>query len=291
MTVGFVLTALSMGILAGSGFLAGKKQDAVLLTLQEGEVILAAPEGQLKDMSLAGAKFGTVSVSATDARWNADKKKWELTTGTITLADGSVLVIDTGRINFDRSRAALARPTVDLPGSREVLLKPGAYGLGGDKLVVKDGNATEVKTGEKVEAPRDKEPPKVTLETTDWVPPAERVSAWWQILAFFVLTLGEILISVTGLELAFVAAPQTMKSFVTACWLVTVGMANLFINAPVTRLYPHMEPGPYFLMLAGAVAVVVILFVPLASQFNRSMAANKAAEEAAKATEGNTEAV
>ena len=188
-------------------------------------------------------------------------------------------------------RGVFTVATINPAGSRESHFKKGDYPLGADKLVIGDKNAASVKTGEVVAPPEDKETPKVTLDDTEWVPPAERVTAWWQILAFFILTLGEILISVTGLELAFVAAPQTMKSFVTACWLVTVGLANLLINAPITRLYPHMEPGPYFLMLAGAVVVVVVMFVPLAARFNRGMSAAKQAEAAAKAAEGNSETV
>lgn len=104
-------------------------------------------------------------------------------------------------------------------------------------------------------------------------------SLWWQVIAYLVLTWGEILISVTGLELAFTAAPQSMKGFITACWLLTVGIANLLINAPFTRLYPSTEPGlhfatasGYFLFLTGTMVLVTILFVFVARQFNRGLA-------------------
>ena len=56
-----------------------------------------------------------------------------------------------------------------------------------------------------------------------------------------------------------------MKSFVTACWLAVVFLANLLINAPITRLYPLMAPGVYFAMLAGAMVVVVVVFQPIAA--------------------------
>ena len=45
-----------------------------------------------------------------------------------------------------------------------------------------------------------------------------RVSVCWLVAAYFTVTLGEVCISVVGLELAFTAAPASMKSFVTACW-------------------------------------------------------------------------
>lgn len=74
---------------------------------------------------------------------------------------------------------------------------------------------------------------KVVMEY--WTKDENKVTVWWQVLAFLILTIAEILISVTGLELAYSAAPKSMTGFVTACWLVTVGMAELLINAPVQR--------------------------------------------------------
>jgi POT family proton-dependent oligopeptide transporter len=107
-----------------------------------------------------------------------------------------------------------------------------------------------------------------------------KVSLWWQVIAFLVITFAEILISVTGLELAFTAAPKAMKGFVTACWLLTVACANLFINAYVTRLYPGDSPGWHFATPAGYFAaltvmmlVVMVAFVFVARQFNRATAA------------------
>ncbi|HZZ78325.1 MAG TPA: hypothetical protein VFE62_07390, partial [Gemmataceae bacterium] len=99
---------------------------------------------------------------------------------------------------------------------------------------------------------------------------SDKVTIWWQVLAFVLLTGAEVLISVTGLELAFVAAPPSMKSFVTAQWLLTVGLANFFINAPVGRLYATMSPGAYFLLLTGMMVCVMVAFYFVAQRFNRS---------------------
>jgi POT family proton-dependent oligopeptide transporter len=107
----------------------------------------------------------------------------------------------------------------------------------------------------------------------------EKVSLVWQMLAYLALTVAEILISVTGLELAFVAAPKNMKSFVTGMWLVTVGLANLFLNVPVTRLYSVMNPGLYFGLLAISLVVVAVAFIFVAKRFNRLMEMEKAAEQ------------
>jgi solute carrier family 15 (oligopeptide transporter), member 1 len=97
----------------------------------------------------------------------------------------------------------------------------------------------------------------------------EKVSLTWQALAYFFVTLAEILISVTGLELAFVAAPQSMKSFISAIWLLSVGIGNLAINAPVTSLYSDMSPVTYFFALSGMMVVVMFIFFFNARWFNR----------------------
>ena len=110
-----------------------------------------------------------------------------------------------------------------------------------------------------------------------------RVTILWQVFAFVIITFAEILISVTGLELAFTAAPQSMKSFVTSLWLVTVGAANLFVATPVTQMYPNDKPGwmpkfanaaDYFLFLTVAMLVVAAIFFFVAKRFNRVQPAN-----------------
>jgi POT family proton-dependent oligopeptide transporter len=115
-----------------------------------------------------------------------------------------------------------------------------------------------------------------------------RISVVWQALAFLALTIAEILISITGLELSFTAAPASLKSFVTSLWLVTVGLANVFINTPVTQLYPSPKPasfsifegwldriprfhspGDYFAFMTAVMLAVTAAFVVVARRFNR----------------------
>jgi len=104
-----------------------------------------------------------------------------------------------------------------------------------------------------------------------------RLSVWWQIVPYIVITTAEICISVVGLELAFTAAPAAMKSFVTACWLLTVFFANI-LNAQVTPLYNtpvfgfHLTPGWYFGAFAAAMIPVTLAFMWVAANFNRTLA-------------------
>jgi POT family proton-dependent oligopeptide transporter len=64
------------------------------------------------------------------------------------------------------------------------------------------------------------------------------VSVWWQILAYVILSAGEVLVSITGLEYSYKQAPLTMKSFVMALFLLSVSAGNLFtavVNEAMVR--------------------------------------------------------
>lgn len=53
----------------------------------------------------------------------------------------------------------------------------------------------------------------------------------WQILAFVVLTAGEVMVSVTHLEFAYTQAPKKMKSLVMCTYLGSVALGNVFTAA------------------------------------------------------------
>jgi POT family proton-dependent oligopeptide transporter len=97
----------------------------------------------------------------------------------------------------------------------------------------------------------------------------DKVSAWWMVLGYFVLTIGEILVYGTGLELSYTAAPENMKGFITACFLVTNTLGNL-INAQISPLYKARIPeGQFFTLTAGIVVVASIAFYFVGRRFNR----------------------
>jgi POT family proton-dependent oligopeptide transporter len=109
-----------------------------------------------------------------------------------------------------------------------------------------------------------------------------RVSIWWPATAYIVLTFGEVLLYGTMLEIAYTAAPKSMKGFVSACFLVTNAIANL-LNILWTPMYggslptPAAERGPFlpaqfFGITAAIVLLAAILFVFIGKRFERSHA-------------------
>jgi dipeptide/tripeptide permease len=114
----------------------------------------------------------------------------------------------------------------------------------------------------------------------------EKVSVIWMALAYIILTAGEVLLYGTGLELAYSAAPKSMKSFVTACFLVTNALGNL-INMRYGRCYgislsatdnkPNtLTPGAFFTLTALIVLTAGILFFFVGRRFDRFRAQAKA---------------
>ncbi|MEX2120516.1 MAG: MFS transporter [Pirellulales bacterium] len=100
--------------------------------------------------------------------------------------------------------------------------------------------------------------------------PSDKASVLWEVGAYVIITVAEICISVVGLELAFTAAPQKMKSFITACWLATVFLGNL-LHAPFAYFYDFMPPGWYFALMTLMMVFVSCGFVFVARRFNRAL--------------------
>ncbi len=62
-----------------------------------------------------------------------------------------------------------------------------------------------------------------------WLDSGEHVHVVWQLGAFLVLTLAEVMVSVTGLEFAYTQAPPRMKSLIMGLWLFTAALGNTLV--------------------------------------------------------------
>ncbi len=75
-----------------------------------------------------------------------------------------------------------------------------------------------------------------------------RPSVWWQLLAYAILTVGEVMVYITGLEYAYTQAPARLKSLLTAAWLLTVSIGNL----AVSLINGSIVDGGFFAQFSGA---------------------------------------
>jgi POT family proton-dependent oligopeptide transporter len=109
-----------------------------------------------------------------------------------------------------------------------------------------------------------------------------KVSVLWPAMAYVILTLGEVLLYGTMLELAYAAAPKSMKGFVTACFLTTSALGNL-LNVGWAPLYGGslvdkaaergpLNPGVFFGLTALIVLGAGVAFLFIGRRFERAQA-------------------
>ena len=106
--------------------------------------------------------------------------------------------------------------------------------------------------------------------------PAGTVSVLWQIIPFALLTTGEVLVSVTGLEFAYTQAPRAMKSTIMSFWMLTMTFGNVLVAflAPLQA----RSLADFFWLFAGLMAAATLIFALLASFYRGRTYLQSAAE-------------
>jgi proton-dependent oligopeptide transporter, POT family len=96
-----------------------------------------------------------------------------------------------------------------------------------------------------------------------------RPNVGWQLLAYVILSAGEVMVSITGLEFSYTQAPNRMKSLIMAMWLLSVALGNQ-LPSVISFLIPklkaagfNLEGANYFrfftlLMLAASIIYVFV---------------------------------
>lgn len=96
---------------------------------------------------------------------------------------------------------------------------------------------------------------------------SDKVNVMWQFFPYLVITMAEVMISITGLEFAYTQAPRSMKSSIMSVFLLTVFFGNL-ITAYVSEInfYPVASTG-YFMFFAVLMALFSLVFWWMGKKF------------------------
>ena len=111
-----------------------------------------------------------------------------------------------------------------------------------------------------------------------WLDEGSVVSITWQILPYALLTLGEVLVSATGLEFAYSQAPLSMKGTIMSFWSLSVTVGNLWvllsnvsIKSPTALGAIHAtgysETACLMFFFAGFALVAALLFALVARRY------------------------
>ncbi len=97
-------------------------------------------------------------------------------------------------------------------------------------------------------------------------------SILWQFWAYVILTAGEVMVSITGLEFSYTQAPNSMKSIVMGLWFLSVSLGNgitalvnqFIVNPDGTYKFDNTE---YFWFFAILMFATAVLFVFVAMRY------------------------
>ncbi|XP_030380983.1 peptide transporter family 1 isoform X2 [Scaptodrosophila lebanonensis] len=88
----------------------------------------------------------------------------------------------------------------------------------------------------------------------------------WLIPQYVVMTLAEVMFSVTGLEFSYAQAPPSMKSVLQACWLLTVAFGNVIVVIIAEAAFFDSQASEFFLF-AGLMFVDMLIFMVMAYKY------------------------
>ena len=109
-----------------------------------------------------------------------------------------------------------------------------------------------------------------------WFNPPEgvffRPSVGWHLFAYAVITVAEIMVSITCLEFSYTQAPKKMKSIIMAFYMMSVAVGNTFVAG--VNFFNQNPDGSsklagadYYLFFAGCMLATAIVFVPVALKY------------------------
>jgi POT family proton-dependent oligopeptide transporter len=87
----------------------------------------------------------------------------------------------------------------------------------------------------------------------------------WQVPGYLLLSIGEVLVSVTALEFAYTQAPASMKSVIMSLWYVTIAVGSL-LTAAVAKLN-RFHGAAYFAFFAGLMLLGALAFRSVARRY------------------------
>ncbi len=88
----------------------------------------------------------------------------------------------------------------------------------------------------------------------------EQLSILWQIIPYFVITVAEILVSTTGIEYAYTAAGDKLKSTVSSFWFLTSTLGN-FLVIYLTSIVRDPASTSTFILYGALSVIIGLIFI------------------------------
>jgi len=94
----------------------------------------------------------------------------------------------------------------------------------------------------------------------NWIDAEGKGKVWfaWQFFPFLLITVAEVMVSITGLEFAYTQAPRRMKSTIMSFWNLTVALGNVLIAFLAS--FQGLPLADFFWVFAGLMAGAGLIF-------------------------------
>ncbi len=93
-----------------------------------------------------------------------------------------------------------------------------------------------------------------------------QMSVAWQLIPFLLISAGEVMVSITGLEFAYTQAPKSMKSTIMSFWFLTIAAGN-FLTAVISAMNPFSGGAPEFFFYGGLIFLLTVTFALIATKY------------------------
>lgn len=105
------------------------------------------------------------------------------------------------------------------------------------------------------------------------VTPSNSLHMLWLVPQYVVITAGEVMFSITGLQFSYSQAPESMKSVIQAFWLLTVAFGNMLVVFIAEAKFVQSQSVEFFLF-AVLMFLDMALFMILATRYKYSDSAS-----------------
>lgn len=85
-----------------------------------------------------------------------------------------------------------------------------------------------------------------------------KLHVFWQIIPYLIITVAEVMVSITGLEFGYSQAPKRMKSVVMGFWLLSVAVGNVLVA--LLAGFKDLDAAAFFWVFAGLMSVAALGF-------------------------------
>jgi hypothetical protein len=150
---------------------------------------------------------------------------------------------------------------LEIDGEESLLLTTMKLDLGGSYIATITPNYTRIAT-----EPANPMNPEQYIITNHILTAPSSMHMFWLLPQYIIITMGEIMFSVTGLEFSYSQSPVSMKSVLQAAWLLTVAFGNLIVVIVAEAKF-FEEQSKEFFLFAGLMFVDMLIFMVMAWRY------------------------